>query len=300
MSLDQLSTLFVDASLPLILKPEAGEGSLLVFNLEDGLKLRFWDCRLISEVELYNNSNKPNEWFHLAFFLHPPGLQIETDRTVQKNFIWDIVFFSSSSNLRIIIPPSKTVHCLSMSISKGWINRNLLRGNHHVRANLKKLISDRAFSMLDCMNVAEKKNVVELSAMATSDRAVSFYIKSTVLKIISDFFLKMTEDKVLDSIVASESPSIDEIEKYISDHISSLKTVQEITNRFSMSESRLKKLFKRKYGTSITDFLTKKRMELAKHYVDEHDKSLQEVARMLGYKNVHHFIASYKRYFKIE
>ena len=298
MSLDQLPTLFVNGPLPFVLRPEAGEGSLSVFDLEEGLKLRSWYCRLRGEVELYNISNKPNECFHLVFFLDPPGLQIEADRTIRRNSIWDTVFFSSGSTLSIAIPALTSIQCLSMSFSKGWINHNLLRGNHHVRSTLKKLFSDRAFSMLECMNLEEKKNVVELSGMATINDVASFYIKSTVLKIISDFFLKMSEDKVLDSMVISEP--IDEIEKYLSDHITSIKTVQEIATRFSVSESRLKKFFKRMHGTSITAFLTRKRMDLAKHYVDEHDKTLNEAARMLGYKNVHHFVARYKRYFKIE
>ena len=299
-SLDQLATLFVIGRLHLILIPEAGEGSLYVFDIEKGLQLRFWDCRFSNGLEVNTGSNKADGRSHLVFFLHAPGLNLVTDRTIQKNSIWDTVFFSSASNFKMTIPASVTVQCLSMSFSKEWLSQNLSKGDRDVRTVLKKLIADPAFCKLECMNVVEKKNVLELSAMAISEDIASFYFKSNVLKIIGDFFFKLVEDKFLDFPVVSEHSPLDEIEKYLSDNPTSFKTTEDLANRFSMSESSLKKLFKRRYGTSIPTFIINKRMELAKRYVQEEEKTLNEAARMVGYKNVRHFIARYKKHFKVD
>jgi hypothetical protein len=192
-SLDQLVTL-ANVHLPTVLKPEMGEGSLCAFELEEGLKLRCWNFRLIDEIELFNTGNKHDDSFHLLFFLHSPALHLETSNTIQRISIWDTIFFSSGSQLKIIIPLLAPIQCLSISFSKGWLNNNLSQGNHRVRANLKKLLAKQAFCMLECMNLAEKKIIFELSAMATNDDVASFYIKSTVLKIIGDFLLKIFDE----------------------------------------------------------------------------------------------------------
>jgi hypothetical protein len=199
-SLDQLPTLFVKGHPPFGLKPEVGEGSFCIFDIEEGLQLRFWDCRFTNELEIVTNSDKADGSFHLVFFLNAPGLNLLTDRPIKRNRIWDTAFFSSSSNHRIVIQPVMTVQCLSLSFSKEWLNQILSRGDQDVSIILKKHFTDPGFCMLDCMNLAEKKNVFELSAMATSECIASFYIKSAVLKIIGDFFLKLVEDKALDSI----------------------------------------------------------------------------------------------------
>ena len=300
LSLDQLAILFVNDRLPQVIKSEFGQGSMRLIDLEQGLQVRYWNCWLKDALELTLYSSEPDECYHLIFFLELTDVRFVTDHNTQRDSIWDTLFFSSRSNFRIVVPSSSTIQSLSMSFSKRWLNKNLSKGDQAVRTILAKLITDPAFCKVGCMNLAEKRNVAELSTMVINGGVASFYIKSNVLKIVGDFFLTLIEDKALDTVFASGYIPFDEIEKYLDDHLNSFRSTKEIADHFSISRTTLKRLFKNKYGISPAAFVTSKRMELAKGCVDAQQKTLHEVARMLGYKNVRNFIARYRKYFKIE
>jgi len=159
-SLDQLSTPFASDRLPIVLKSALGEGSLFLFDLEDGLKLRIWNWRVKDGLELTLNSNKMEAHCHLVFFLHAPDLYLMTGCNVKRNSIWDTVFFSSSSNGKMVIPASATIQCISMSFSNEWLNKNLAKGDQDLRSLLGKLATNSPICMLENMNLEEKKKLL--------------------------------------------------------------------------------------------------------------------------------------------
>ncbi len=75
--------------------------------------------------------------------------------------------------------------------------------------------------------------------------------------------------------------------KYIDKHIHQKLTVKDIASYFYLSTAYFSKQFSKKFGTSCTDYITEKKMELAKRLLET--LTVNEVAEQLGYMEPKNF-----------
>ncbi len=73
-------------------------------------------------------------------------------------------------------------------------------------------------------------------------------------------------------------------------------TVEELAERYRISPSSLKKYFEQMYGMPISEYLRRKRMELAKELLAGSDLSISDIAAEAGYGNQGKFGSAFKRY----
>ena len=66
-----------------------------------------------------------------------------------------------------------------------------------------------------------------------------------------------------------------------------------------MSGTKLKKLFKEKYGQTITEYTQRKRMKMAEMLLINTDIKIREIAKSVGYHSPSKFSTYYKRYMGI-
>lgn len=76
-------------------------------------------------------------------------------------------------------------------------------------------------------------------------------------------------------------------------------SVSELARRVSLSKTKLKSGFKEVYGTTIYGYLHHERMENAKTILDGGCTSVYQVAHMVGYVNVSHFISAFRKHFGV-
>ena len=300
---DKLIHLFIKRSgNKFVLDPLVGKGYVQIFNLEKGLQARFWDCFLKEGIEMYSDvdSEIENAYFTLAFFLNMQGLQFaHRDTILRDNKIWDSIFISATSNYKMHIDPKATVHCLSISFSKKWLNNNLLKDNEAFKNLKEKIDTTESFSLLQSMTSSNKKYVQELFDASWKKSLGSFYIKSAVLKIVCDFFYKLKQSETFSTNNPCIDISLTEVENYLSDHLTApLPNLKDLAHKFSLSESTLKRHFKKKYGVNMSTFFIRNKMEYAQRLINEKNISVSETAFMLGYKNVNNFITMFGKYAK--
>ncbi len=161
----------------------------------------------------------------------------------------------------------------------------------------EKIYAAESFSLLDCMKSSEKKLVQELLDSSWKKSFGSFYIKSYVLKIISDFFCKIKDRETLSTNNHCLDASISEIEKHLTSHITGpLPDLKELAPRFSISESTLKRRFKKTYSVNMSTYFIQKKVEYAGQLIHENNISIGEAAAMVGYRNVNHFFSMFKKH----
>ncbi|MEH2458941.1 helix-turn-helix transcriptional regulator [Nostoc sp.] len=73
----------------------------------------------------------------------------------------------------------------------------------------------------------------------------------------------------------------------------------ELAQQVGASDRTLQRGFQRLFGTTVFGYLTDKRMERAKRWLREGDRTVLEVAIMTGYSNPTHFSVAFKRQFGI-
>jgi len=72
-------------------------------------------------------------------------------------------------------------------------------------------------------------------------------------------------------------------------------SIPELARLVGINECKLKKGFRELFGNSIYGLLFSHRMELARGYLQETDKSVQEIAGLCGYEHVSHFSTAFRR-----
>lgn len=162
--------------------------------------------------------------------------------------VWDAVFISSSTRFSIYIKPLTKVECLSISFSREWIVNNFLKRSQAFIHFEKKLTALHTEPLLASMTVEEKKGIADLVTGCLNKKFELFYIKSAVLKIISDFFKKVESQEIL-SLPDGGEQNLFDISKLFSGNNNDQKPdIKTLAAHFAVSESTIKRHLKKNMG----------------------------------------------------
>ncbi len=110
-------------------------------------------------------------------------------------------------------------------------------------------------------------------------------------------FLELVKIAIENGAVTNENPKKEissAIIKYINDNLSSdLITPDKIAEKFHISRSKLDKLFRNKFNTSVWNYITRKRIKYAKALIQSGEKPTT-VAAKCGFKDYTTFYKAYK------
>lgn len=97
----------------------------------------------------------------------------------------------------------------------------------------------------------------------------------------------------------SRYPLLDNIFKYISNHIREDITLNSIIENCAISQGYLSRIFREQFHVSVTEYLHMRKMHLAKGYFYFTEHSITEVAFRLGYNESSYFSKVFKKYEKM-
>ena len=83
---------------------------------------------------------------------------------------------------------------------------------------------------------------------------------------------------------------------YISDHLNEPIMMNEMAALCHLSPTYFSRIFHRDVGESFTTYVSRKKVEVAKHMLRDTNKSVSQIAYDLGYLNTSHFIAIFKKF----
>ena len=85
------------------------------------------------------------------------------------------------------------------------------------------------------------------------------------------------------------------VHDYLTQHLSSRVTIEELSKRFLMNPSTMKALFKSVYGASLASHIREHRMEHAARLLIEGDENVAQVARAVGYESQSKFSTEFQK-----
>lgn len=94
--------------------------------------------------------------------------------------------------------------------------------------------------------------------------------------------------------VSKVDPLIQNIKNFIEENINFNFKLSEISQVFNYNEKYLGKLFKKKTGQTVKDYLNQRRMALAKKLLKETELSVTEIAVKIGFNSVTYFNRVFK------
>lgn len=97
-----------------------------------------------------------------------------------------------------------------------------------------------------------------------------------------------TEKQVIDS-------RVQEITRYIDDHLSENITVNDVANCIHLSTKQINRLLQKEFLMNCSDYLNRKKADHAKNLLAFTDMSIEEIAMAVGYANAFSFSKFFKR-----
>lgn len=106
------------------------------------------------------------------------------------------------------------------------------------------------------------------------------------------------ESHAPDSMRPNGNPVILSSIQYIEDHITEKIAIEDLSAHVGLNEYYLSHLFKKEVGSTIHRYINKKRLNIAKGYLDE-KMPLKVIAERTGFGDVSHFIQVFKKEYGI-
>jgi len=85
--------------------------------------------------------------------------------------------------------------------------------------------------------------------------------------------------------------------EYVLLHIDTPPSLSELARVAGLNEYKLKHGFKEMFRTTVFGYLAEKRLELARDYLSDPNKSVTDIADLLGYSSIQHFSYAFKKKF---
>lgn len=101
------------------------------------------------------------------------------------------------------------------------------------------------------------------------------------------------------STVSALGRQLEQAREYLLADLSDPPSISALARQVHMSESSLKRAFRKAYGMSIFSFFRAHRLEHAKSLLSRGEMNVTEVAFCVGYSNHSHFSRAFKRHFGI-
>ena len=125
--------------------------------------------------------------------------------------------------------------------------------------------------------------------------AADFFFKAKAnewISIVIDTYLNRKKYK----IEIDDDKALEDVARFLEDHFATNVNQGTLEKISKMSGTKLKNLFKEKYGQSITEYTQRKRMNVAETLLLNTGLPIKEIAESVGYTSASKFSIYYKRY----
>lgn len=284
-----------------------GSGFLAAYNLADRLSVLIAD-NIFNEGLTMRRHAVVNQQYFILQFNEPLSDDVINIENYNEQHVYNLqkntILLTSSLMDTTLILPAK-VRTRSVSIILGIDFLNSFIGNEVA----DKFLSNY-FSML-----LKKRNpeFIGTDYRAIMDELIKeqidhplrnkyIYNRSLLLieKLVTGFLAKLEKNSQLIKLKDDEISRLIKVESLlVKDFSGTPPTITALSKIATMSPTKLKKDFKAMYGLPIYEYYQKNRMIRAKALLLEGNYAVKEVGMMVGYSNLGHFAASFKKEFGV-
>jgi len=158
-------------------------------------------------------------------------------------------------------------------------------------------------AMAPVITAAMKQTIGGIQQMLRSGRPDRLQMQSAVFRLLSQHLENIRPQKVItpaDSQLRKEDiDKLYRLRQYIDVHFLEHNTLSDYAQISTLNEFKLKKGFRQLFNSSLFQYVNSLRMEYANVMLCDEQKTAKEMAAILGYRYVHHFVAAYRKHFGI-
>jgi len=282
-----------------------GEGYVRKVGFGDDFKLTIHRYVLNEDLIIKRNpAIKPNNVRTIFFYNNREDLEVKYNNEEnipfsQKN---DSSILLSTNDLRteIRFPAGSNIQYVVVGITANRLRSvlSIEKPNNTVQAIIAENASFLYFESLDSEMQLLLKNIVSVDM---NNSMSNFYVQIKVQELMYLLFSKLSlrENTTFKNINSKDAEKLLVIRNEILSDLSTPPVLSELAIIASMSETKLKQLFKQTFGDTIYNYYQKARMEEAAFLLKQAKHSVSEVGYELGYSNLSHFSRLFEKQYGI-
>ncbi len=269
--------------------------------LEPGLSYRISNMKLNTDVE-YRRT--PSEEFRLIIYFYQFSFEesayVKIDDTVIESTekLYSVALITTSHTTEtIILKKGTTIKGLSVEVNENWLAENIKNfGTYRQHTQNKKCCT------LDFINAKQRKILGDIFDNADLSQFPNLFIKSRVLRLTEQILTSLSSSKEVSkkSNFANQKDfqALLKVENILlQKYAEQFPSIETLAKTAYMSESKLKKLFKKAFGLALYEYYQKNRMHRAKELLTSRKHNVTQVGSMLGYQNLSNFSTAFKKEF---
>ncbi|WP_116789319.1 helix-turn-helix transcriptional regulator [Flavobacterium psychrotrophum] len=269
---------------------DRGEGFITGFSWEDNeLRMMVRNYYLNEEVLLERNNEIAEGEEDVIFLLSgifPSPVQVEKQPLPEQASVLICIQAVSSA---VAMPSNTFFRSIGIAVSRQYLKK--LFGNvvHPVVVSI--LEAKEYFAFETAISAEMIKTAGEILHPPVPEGVESYYCKLKCEELLCHVFslLMQREATPTKGMHIHDIKAIYAIKDYLLSHINVPPNIATLANQASMSEPKLRKLFKQTFGKGVFEYYQSARMQEAALLLKEKRLSVSEVGYRLGFTNLSHF-----------
>ncbi|MBQ9279232.1 MAG: helix-turn-helix transcriptional regulator [Lachnospiraceae bacterium] len=275
---------------------ETGEGDMIVYQVFDGVYLMYNDFH----ISYYNSEFQTIETILAIDYCREGVLQTEQDNgfsIVKKT--GNVCIDSRVHHKGKVFFPTSHFHGITIGFEKNVAEKTLKEEVKGIPVDIGA-IRDKFCGNGQPFLLKEDENLKSLftALYKVPDKVRTEYFRAKVLELL--VYLSAIELDDLESekpyFYNSQIEKVNAIHKLITSAPEHDYTIEELSKRYDLSQTTLKKCFKSIYGKPIHAYMTEFRMQKAAELLKGNEKmSIGDIAFTVGYESGGKFSAAFKK-----
>lgn len=277
------------------------KGSIGYDELEEGLFSTKINIKLSKPLVMERKGTGKNDCFILNF--HKSNIQqtiANETKDLGYNSPYGLFFSSTHTDAIINLPADKIISMRNITVSKTWLANNILCGlasSHFLRKAVER---NRPLLFYESNDMDYERILNDLTRDSTLPPPLkSLILKGKIIGLISAFFSHVIKRESGNFSVRLHSGDHEAITKVrlilLKDFSERPPSLDSLARESAMSVSKLKRLFRQVYGTSVYNYALKARMHKASELLVSGKYRVSDVAFLVGYTNFGQFSKMFKR-----
>jgi len=273
-------------------------GTVLRVDIESGLTVIDWDLQLLRDYSFHNNftSIEDEKVYLLTYYAEPVYEAIEYHDGVHQLYTDKapaLLVMSNTAAVEFRYLMGVHIRCVSISFTHSWLLHQL------VDVKEEKVVSSYLLRILQSIQLRplSRTEIIYSLELSKELRQSSgpLLTKAHIFNLLSFLYRHVALKAHRIQHPSPHTEVMIQVEKDLVSHLSiGPPSLEVLAARYYLSASTLSRHFKNVYGLSIYEYYMHKKMELGRDLLCE-NKTVSEVGAILGYENVSHFIAMFKK-----
>lgn len=226
-----------------------------------------------------------------SYIVSANGEKFNPYQTLTPNSLYTLDFDNIEDDFLFLLHENSYYLTVSVGFKRELLEKHLSSINIDLESFYRALLQTNQIILTKSL----EKVAMEILNCKMDAPAADFFFKAKAnewISIVIDTYLNRKKYK----IEFDDNKALEDVSRFLDDHFAMTVNQETLEKISKMSGTKLKNLFKEKYGQSITEYTQRKRMNVAETLLLNTKLPIKEIAQSVGYTSHSKFSIYYKRY----